>query len=172
MWNDGPCQHRYLDPMARKNIAMNETEILDFLASGRTLQVATHGPDGFPHLAPMWYIVEEGKVVFRTFTKSQKLVNLTRDPRLTVLVERGETYADLQGVMIKGRARLVTDRSSVLRLYGRITARYVIGGEAIEELTGDALEAAYGRYADKNTAVIVEPEHVISWDHTKLGGVY
>jgi hypothetical protein len=89
-----------------------------------------------------------------------------------VLVERGETYAELQGVMIKGTARLVTDRDYVLRIYGLISRRYVMVGDKPQELSGDALEAAFGRYADKNTAVVVEPEHVISWDHTKLGGVY
>ena len=158
--------------MARKDITMTEDEVLAFLEMGRTLQVATISSDGHPHLAPMWYVVEDGKVVFRTFTKSQKLVNLTRDPRITVLVESGEQYAELRGVMIQGRARLVTDRDIVLRIYGKITASYMMGGGDPEELSGEALEAAYGRYADKNTAVVVEPDKVISWDHTKLGGVY
>ena len=40
------------------------------------------------------------------------------------------------------------------------------------ELAPDALEAAFGRMASKNTAVIVEPEQVASWDHRKLGGAY
>ncbi len=89
-----------------------------------------------------------------------------------MLVESGSTYAELRGVMIKGRARLVTDRDVVLRIYGKIATRYPMDGVAPQQLDGDALEAAFGRYADKNTAVIVEPERVISWDHTKLGGVY
>lgn len=158
--------------MARKEITMSEDEVLEFLEAGRTLQVATVGRDGFPHVAPMWYVVDDGMVVFRSFTKSQKIVNLTRDPHLTVLVERGEHYAELQGVMIKGRARLVADRDYVLEIYGKISGRYPMVGDQPLELSGDALEAAFGRYAEKNTAVVVEPVQVISWDHTKLGGVY
>jgi PPOX class probable F420-dependent enzyme len=158
--------------MARKDITMSPGEIQDFLTSGHTLQVATNGHDGRPHLAPMWYVVEEGKVVFRSFTKSQKIVNLQRDPRLTVLVERGLGYAELQGVMIRGSATLVDDPAYVLRLYGRLAAKYAMVGDEPVDLDPEALEAAFGRFAPKNTAVVVEPEKITSWDHTKLGGAY
>jgi len=159
--------------MARKDITMTSDEVAAFLAEGRkVLQVATLGMDGSPHLAPMWYVVADGKVVFRSFTKSQKIVNLDRDPRLSVLVESGETYAELQGVMIKGSATLVTDPSFVLSIYRDLAARYpMVGGEPII-LDDAAAEQAFGAYAAKNTAVIVEPTSVTSWDHTKLGGAY
>ncbi len=158
--------------MARKDITMTPEEIQAFLTSGHTIQVATNGPDGRPHLAPMWYVVEEGAVVFRSFTKSQKILNLQRDPKLTVLVERGEAYSELQGVMIRGTARLVTDPDYVLGIYGKLTAKYPMVGDRPVELDPTALEAAFGRFADKNTAVVVEPHRIVSWDHTKLAGVY
>ena len=152
---------------------MTEAEVQEYLGSGaKVLQVATIGKNGSPHLAPMWFVLDDGKVVFRSFTKSQKIVNLRRDPRLTVLVETGDTYATLQGVMIKGRATLVEDPVYVLELYGRLGARYPFVGDTPMELDGEALEQAFGRYAAKNTAVIVEPDTVTSWDHTKLGGSY
>ena len=158
--------------MARKETTMNEAEILAFLDHGATLQVASIGPDGFPHVAPMWYVLEDGKVAFRSFSKSQKMLNLRRNPKLTVLHEEGLAYAELRGVMIKGTARLVDDRDFVLQMYGRLAAKYpMVGGER-QVLDADALEAAFGRHAEKNTAVIVEPEKVISWDYRKLGGAY
>jgi PPOX class probable F420-dependent enzyme len=156
--------------MARKDITMTAAETHEFLAAGRVLQVASLGRDGWPHLAPMWYVLDGRSVVFRSFTKSQKMVNLARDPRLTVLVERGEAYAELQGVMIKGTARLVADRDYVLSLYGKLAAKYPMVNGAPIELEGSALEAAFGRYAEKNTAVIIDPDRIVSWDHTKLGG--
>ena len=159
--------------MARKDITMNEAEIQDFLSSGaKVLQVATLGKDGSPHLAPMWFVTDDGKVVFRSFTKSQKIVNLMRDPRLTVLAEAGDAYAELQGVMIKGTARLVTDPEYVLKIYGGLAARYPMVGDTPVDLDDEALEAAFGRFAPKNTAVIVQPTRITSWDHTKLGGAY
>ena len=159
--------------MARKDITMTATEIQDFLSAGRkVLQVATLGKDGAPHLAPMWFVMDEGKIVFRSFTKSQKIVNLNRDPRLSVLVESGDAYAELQGVMIRGTATLVTDPTYVLKIYGGLAARYPMVGNDPIELDDEALENAFGRFASKNTAVIVEPTSISSWDHTKLGGAY
>ena len=157
--------------MPRKDVAMTAAEVQAFLESERHLQVATIGKDGTPHLAPMWYTLRAGLIVFRSFTKSQKIVNLARDPRLTVLAERGTTYGELQGVMIKGEAELNDDPAFVLGVYGELTGRYpmVPGGVALE---GEALEAAFGSFAAKNTAVIVHPRKTVTWDHTKLEGAY
>ena len=158
--------------MARKDITMSPDEVRAFLEQGQTLQVASLHRDGRPHLVPMWYVVEDGKVVFRSFTRSQKIVNLRRDPRLSVLVERGEAYAELQGVMIEGLARLVDDPPYVLALYGKMAAKYAMVGPEPKALSPEELEVAFGRHAAKNTAVVVEPSRVTSWDHTKLGGAY
>lgn len=158
--------------MARKDITMTETEVADFLESGRTLQVGTLDARGWPHIAPMWFVVDGGQIVFRSFTKSQKIVNLERDSRITVLLETGLRYEELRGVMIQGHGRLVRDRSEVLRIYGLVAARYALIGDTPAVLESEALEAAFGRHAEKNTAVVVEPVRTITWDHTKLGGAY
>jgi len=161
--------------MARKDISFTPDEIDAFLAEEMTLIVTTIGKDGHPHTAPMWFFMEDGKIVFRSFTKSQKIVNLRRDPRITVLVERGVAYAELQAVMIQCTARLVDgadDPAYVLESYRRLAARYPMVGPEPVDLDPDALEQAFGRFAPKNTAVIVEAEKAVSWDHTKLGGAY
>ena len=158
--------------MARKDITMTPDEVQQFLAANTTLQVATIGADGWPHLAPMWYVVEHGKVVFRSFTKSQKIVNLSRNPNLTVLIETGDDYSQLQGVMIRGTARLIDDPEYVLSVYGGLAAKYPMVDDTPMELEDEALAAAFGRFAAKNTAVVVEPVKVVTWDHTKLGGGY
>lgn len=152
---------------------MTDAEITEFLSSGaKVLQLATLGGDGSPHLAPMWFTMDDGRIVFRSFTKSQKIVNLMRDPRLSVLVEAGDAYAQLQGVMIQGTAKLVTDARYVLGIYGALAARYAMVGDEPVQMDEQSLENAFGRFAPKNTAVIVEPSRVTSWDHRKLGGAY
>lgn len=159
--------------MARKDITMSTDEIQAFLGGERKiLQVATLSKDGSPHLAPMWFVMDNGKIVFRSFTKSQKIVNLMRDPRLSVLVETGDAYSELCGVMIKGTATLVTDPEYVLDIYGRLAARYPMVGAEPVEMTPEALRLSFGTHALKNTAVIVEPDTITSWDHTKLSGTY
>jgi PPOX class probable F420-dependent enzyme len=161
--------------MARKDISFTPEELEAFLAEEMTLIVTTLGKDGHPHTAPMWFFTEDGKIVFRSFTKSQKIVNLRRDPRITVLVERGIAYADLQAVMIKGTATLVDgadDPEHVLESYRRLAARYPMVGPDPVDLDPEALDQAFGRFAPKNTTVIVEPKKIVSWDHSKLGGEY
>ena len=158
--------------LPRPDITMTSAEIRDFLEEGRTLQVASLHPDGRPHLVPMWYVVDEGRLVFRSFSSSQKIRNLRRDPRLSALVETGQAYAELRGVMIQGRARLLDDPAYVLALYGKLAAKYPMVGGAPRALSGGELEAAFGRYAANNTAVVVEAERVASWDHRKLTRAY
>ncbi len=155
--------------MARRDIALTPDKIAAFLDSGRNLQVATIGADGWPHLTTLWYSVRDGLITFRSFRRSQRIVNLTRDSRITVLVEEGSSYDDLRGVMIRGRAELIDDRDTVLKAYGAIAAKYQFDGVALDP---GAVEALFGRYVEKNSAVVVHPERITSWDHRRLDGKY
>lgn len=158
--------------MARKDITMTPVEQQAFLAQGHTLVVTTVGKDGWPHVAPIWYFMDEGRVAFRSFTKSQKMINLARNPKITVLLEEGDAYEELRGIMIKGTATLISDPDRVLDMYRELSRRYAFVGTEPIPLEGEALEAAFGKFAPKNTGVVVEPESVVSWDHRKLSGAY
>jgi nitroimidazol reductase NimA-like FMN-containing flavoprotein (pyridoxamine 5'-phosphate oxidase superfamily) len=143
---------------------MTAAEIDELLSTATDLQVATNGEDGYPHLTTLWFILVAGLVTFRSFTKSQRIVNLRRDPRVTVLVEAGEDYSELRGVMIQGRAELDTDPGRVMDTYLAVT-RKMRGAD----MTPEAVESLFGRFRDKNTVVTVHPERTISWDHRKGG---
>ena len=152
--------------MSRRDmIRMNDEEIRTFLQEQRTLQVATIDHDGWPHLIAMWYVLIDNQIAFWTYAKSQKVVNLRRDARLTCLVETGERYDELRGVQIKGRANIKDDRETVQRI-----------GEAIfERNTGPLNENTrllVAAQAAKRVLVFVEPVEIVSWDHRKLGGGY
>jgi PPOX class probable F420-dependent enzyme len=152
---------------------MTDAEILEFLSEGRkVLQVATIGKDGMPHLAPMWYVMDGDRIVFRSFTKSQKIVNLMRDPRLSVLTEEGDSYAELRGLSIQANAELITDPDYIVKIYGKLAAKYPFFGDDPVEITAEAAEGAFRGFAPKNTAVIINPVTTASWDHRKLGGSY
>jgi PPOX class probable F420-dependent enzyme len=150
----------------RDMIRMNDEEIRAFLEEQYTLQVATIDHDGWPHLVAMWYTLVDDRIVFWTYAKSQKAVNLRRDPRLTCLVESGERYDELRGVQIKGRAILNSERETVQRIGERIYARYSGG------TLNDATRQMVATQAAKRVLVFVEPVEIVSWDHRKLGGSY
>ena len=70
----------------RKKIVMSDDEIVEFIDRSRTATMATVLADGRPHLVAMWYAVLDGEIWFETKAKSQKAVNLRRDPTITVMV--------------------------------------------------------------------------------------
>jgi len=153
-------------PSRRDQIRMTDQEIAEFLDAPRILHVATVNHDGTPHLMPVYYAMVDGKINFWTYTKSQKIKNLERDPRLTVMVEDGDSYGELRGVQINGCARLSTDPAALLQIGELLYQRYFEG--AVNETARAGLEYS----ARKRTRVTVEPVHIASWDHRRLGGVY
>jgi PPOX class probable F420-dependent enzyme len=146
----------------RSTITMSDEEIADYLRASRTMTLATIGQDGTPHLVAMWFAVIDGEIWFETKAKSQKAVNLGRDPRVTCLVEDGRTYDQLRGVAIEGRAEVVDDRDALWAVGVDIWERY--NGPYTEQL-----KPFVELMLNKRVAVRVVPERVRSWDHQKLG---
>jgi PPOX class probable F420-dependent enzyme len=153
-------------PSRRDQIRMSDDEVWKFIESRKSLQVATLNRDGSPHLTTLWFGIHEGDIVFETFTKSQKIVNLKRDPRIAVLVEDGLEYNELRGVAINGRAELHDDPAVVFRYALAVTRKNNPG------LSREQQEQAAKMLSVKRTAVVVKAERMMSWDHRKLGGRY
>jgi PPOX class probable F420-dependent enzyme len=152
--------------MSRRDlIRMTDDEIDAFLNGRRTMNVATYNHDGTIHLVAMWYGFHDGLLAFETFSKSQKIRNLERDPRITVLVESGDTYEELMGVEIVGTADLFTDEDTVIDVARSIVQRYM-------PVEPDQVDEVARMMARKRTIVRIAPDRVVSWDHKKLGGTY
>jgi len=154
-------------PSKRSQITMTDDEVQAYLESERVLNVATIGPTGHPHLVAMWYAMVAGNAVFWTFGKSQKILNLRRDPKITALVETGDEYNELKGVELVGSGRIVEDFDEVLNI-GITVARRYQGDAAASDAARPFIEAQ----AKKRLGVVIDVEHVVSWDHSKLGGSY
>jgi len=153
-------------PSRRDVIRMSDAEVADFLEQGRTLQLATINKDGSPHLVAMWYGLLDGMIVFETFSKSQKCVNMRRDPRVCCLVEAGTGYGELRGVQVNGRVDLSDDPGEVRRLMRLVVGRNHPG------MDEKALDAAVEQGSRKRSAAIVRPTKIASWDHRKLDVAY
>ena len=146
----------------RAKIVMTDDEIAGFIDHSRTATLATVLPSGRPHLVAMWYAVLDGEIWFETKAKSQKAVNLRRDPTVTVMIEDGLTYDTLRGVSIDGRAEIVADPDALLR----------VGISVWERYTGpysDDVRPLVDQMMKNRIAVRVLPSRMRSWDHRKLG---
>ena len=155
-------------PSRRDEIALTEAEQAELLEAERVAVVSSNGPRGFPHSMPMWFTVRDGVIWVWTYAKSQKVRNLERDPRCTVLVETGTEYTELRGVSIESEAVIHRETALVAGFGKELTVRY---SEGIDSVEGDAA-AALEAQAAKRVAISFPPVRVRSWDHRKLGGTY
>ncbi len=151
----------------RSQIMMTDDEVQAYLQSQRVLNVATIGPTGHPHLVAMWYAMVDGQAVFWTYSKSQKILNLRRDSKMTGLVESGDSYDQLRGVEMRGRGVIVDDYDAIIEIGKAVAVKYS-GPSVLSESGLPFLEAQ----ATKRFGVVFEIEHIASWDHTKLAGTY
>jgi len=145
---------------------MTPDEMRTFLDEGRDLQVASINADGTPHLVTMWYLREGDDLLFWTYAKSQKVVNVRRDPRATVLVATGEKYEELKGVSITGSTTVVDDLDEVLAFGEKVYEKYW------GPIDNDLVREGVRTMGAKRVVVRVTPVKTTSWDHSKLAGVY
>jgi PPOX class probable F420-dependent enzyme len=145
----------------RQAVAMTEKEVAAFLALRLTMSLATNGAGGWPHLVAMWYGFVGGAPGFLTYRGAQKLRNIERDPRVSCLVEDGDRYDNLRGVMLRGRAEVIADEDERLSLATNITARYQ---GPLDQAGIETVRASIR----KRVAVRIQVQDVASWDHRKL----
>jgi PPOX class probable F420-dependent enzyme len=153
-------------PKRRDLIRMSDDELHEFLHGRRTMNVATFNHDDTIHLVAMWYGFYEGKPAFETFSKSQKVRNLQRDRRISVLVEDGDDYDKLRGVEIVGTAQVIDDQKIVMAIARNVVERYM------DVKYPNDLDAVAAGLASKRSAIVIDADRIVSWDHTKLGGTY
>jgi PPOX class probable F420-dependent enzyme len=141
---------------------MTPAEVDAFLAAEHTCRVATTGTDGRPHVAPLWFVWDGGALWLNSIVRSQRWTDLTRDPRIAVVVDAGERYGELRGVELAGTVTPVgpvprEDTGPVAELAGPelLFARKYAGTDTF---TPD------GRHA----WLRVDPEKIMSWDFRKI----
>lgn len=146
----------------RSQITMSDAEVATYIDQHRTAVMSTVGPSGTPHLVAMWYAVIDGDIWFETKAKSQKALNLRRNPTMTILLEDGETYDRLRGVSMEGRGVIVEDPDALWQVGVSIWERYT--GPYTPEV-----RPLVEFMLNKRVAVRFEVTRTRSWDHAKLG---
>lgn len=146
----------------RAGITMTEDEIESFLHERRTMSMATIGGGGRIQLIAMWYGFVDGAIAFETKTKSQKVQNLRRDPRLTVMVEDGDAYELLRGVEFSGTGEIIDDADVLWQLGVSVFERY-------QGPYTDEMKPFLDAMLNKRVVIKLHVDRVVSWDHRKLG---
>lgn len=155
-------------PSRREQIAMSDAELRAYLEGQRRIILVTNGPGGMPHAVPMNYGIDaENRIILTAFRKSQKVRNLERDPRATLLVESGAGYGELRGVVAWCDAEILVDPEEVARNMALIRADAAIAA-SVSGARSEQVRASM----TKRVALRFTPFRTTSWDHAKLGNFY
>ncbi len=150
----------------RRDTSLSSEALTAVLALPLTGVLTTLGRDGWPHSTAMWFVFVDDEIRMWTYAKSQKTRNVQRDARTAFLIEDGSAYSELRGVLVQGRARLITTFADIAdigkRLYDRYTAPQT--GLPLERVILEEIE----RQAGKRVGLAIPLERVSSWDHSKL----
>lgn len=148
---------------------MDATEVRNLMAECEVVTVASIGPRGWPHTMPLWFVERDDEIWVWTFGKSQKVRNLERDPRATLLVEAGSAYAELRGAMLETEAEILRDPETVTGFARDLGARYAghLGASTDEEAA-----AIFVPQVPKRVVIRFRNRRSATWDHRKLGGGY
>jgi hypothetical protein len=144
-----------------RSIAMTSEERDSFLGVARTCRVATVGEDGRPHNSPLWFVWDGSALWLNSVVKSQRWVNIARNPQVSVVIDGGHDFGELHGVELIGAAHPVgeiprtdtpnDDLRTPERLFGE---KYANGSFHVD-----------GRHA----WLRLVPEKIVSWDFRKMG---
>ena len=132
-----------------------------FRSNNRKCALATLDKDGFPHVTAMNFVMRDGAFYMTSYGKAQKVVNVRRNPKVALMVETGDSYAELRGVMVRGHCEIIEDVEAV-------KATFALRAERQDATPAPGAAAS----APKRVVLKVVPHRVTSWDHRKLGGVY
>lgn len=156
--------------MSRRDaIRMTPDEVTAYIAEQKVINVATMGPNGRPHVTPLWYSPHDGGgLATWTYRSSQKAANLRRLPQATILIESGEQYDTLRGVSMECDVELVEETDAVTEIGMALLSRYA----GPDTGAGDDVLTFVAGQAPKRVGLVCTPTKIVSWDHTKLGGTY
>ncbi len=154
----------------RDQIILTDDEIVEFLSEQRTVILTTNGHDGYPHPMPMWFWRHpDGTIDMATYEKGQKVRNIERDNKVSLLVESGTEYTELKAVFMKGTAELIHDAELAVDTMARMSFGDI---DAMEPEQRAQMREAIRPRALKRVVIRVTIDKTISWDHSKLGGTY
>ena len=136
---------------------MSKEEVDAFLDSKPGwMMLTTQGKDGYPHTVPIGYFRDGDRIFMGCRDNTQKVVNIERNSKVSLVVEDGTTMSDLRGILLRGNAKVVRDDDERLKI-SRLAA----------ELRG-APQDDWPKTASVGAVFIeVDSPRVTSWDYSK-----
>jgi nitroimidazol reductase NimA-like FMN-containing flavoprotein (pyridoxamine 5'-phosphate oxidase superfamily) len=149
-----------------RSVRLSDDEAWALVEQAHTGVFTSLRRDGTPVSLPVWFVVLERHVYFSGPAHTKKLLRVHHDPRAAFLVESGERWAELMGVHLTGRARIVTDGELLARVAAALDATYATFRTPRAEMP----EVTRANYEVETATVELTPDaRVLSWDNSRLG---
>lgn len=142
--------------MAKLDLSLTVAERDAFLREGRTIRLATVGPGGVPHVVPLWFVWHDGTLFLNSTSGNPTVENMLRDGRAAGVVDEGEAYDELRGVVLTGRVEVAEDDPGVAEAE-RLWSEKYLGGN----------DPPYRQWRNRVWLRLV-PERIASWDFRKI----
>ncbi|MBH0121599.1 pyridoxamine 5'-phosphate oxidase family protein [Rhodococcus sp. CX] len=139
---------------------MTPEEVDVFLAEERVCRVATVDGDGTPHVAPLWFVWDGSHLWLNSIVRSQRWKDITRDSRVSIVIDAGHGFAELRGVEISGHAESVGEVPRGSSEDSRLADPEL---RFARKYTGSESFTADGRHG----WLRVTPSKIVSWDFRK-----
>lgn len=148
----------------RQYVAMSRGEVWKFLVSQRRVYLGFAMENGYPHVTPIWFVVVGKKVYMRAQDYKVK-VGLAAKGKACVVIDDGDEYRELRGVVMWGRSRLITEQRLIAKVTGLFEAKYSERQWKADEMPEDWVRE---RMKEKRAFIEFVPEKVDSWDNSKV----
>ena len=131
-------------------------ELIKFLEKEKILHLATIDEKNNPHIVPVWYLYSSKKIYVGTNTRTQKARNIKNHKKVSFCVDVGVNAPKIFGVMGKGTAKLLRDKSTVRRIARRILLRYF---KTLEDKSPREL------LEDTDCIIEISPKEITNWKY-------
>ena len=157
-------QPRLKRPRHSQYLPMSDAEAWSFIKAHYKMVLCTLDQYGFPHAAPDWFEVINDKLYFRAQPYKKKINNLLKKPQACGVIEDGDRYTELRGVMISGLAKVVdTDRVLRKQVFELLAEKYHSLRDTNRFPNG--WQQKYGK--EHRVVVEFKPTQISSWDNRK-----
>ena len=138
---------------------MTQKELEEFLSKPNLARIATVGKNCTPHIAPVWFLYENGTIIIGTSKASKKIKNIRNKPDVAISIDTSDAKTGNRGAIFSGKAELVeTDSEETIK---KLCIKYL--GNLDNPVAKQLLQVK------ERSIIKLKPQKTISWDSSKMG---
>lgn len=149
----------------KQYVAMTEDDAWRFLETQSRVYLGLSTTSGYPHVSPIWFVILDRRLYMRAQDYKVKVKLVAESKRACCVIDEGDLYRELRGVIVWGTVRIVTEEELLGRVGEEFEKKYSRRQWRAEEMPKNWVEARTG---ERKAIIELVPEHIDSWDNRKV----